>query len=529
MKRVRRACAESIVELAKVQHIPSRLRNESLVDLWKKLERDQMRTVKYAALQKLGYFIATFAPPYDNNKPRQDISGDRLKAVNELIPYFTSMAFIKTGDTQEEAEIRLHCAFCFPAVVYTVGIDGWMSLRDAFFHLARGPEEEIPGGKANTNNTILRRCLACSLHEIAKVLGEKVVEIELMPLYEAFLKDSSEDVRLSALRNFHEIIGVVSVKIRDPLLDLLNDMLSTSSPMNWRMRNSVALQLNQIISYFKAYSIRNKIAPLVFKLLDDPVAEVREKTYSSVPTLLKYMFWVNIVKNEVPDNFADQMDAEEWSSKAIKEVLRVLQSLPTMEDFSHRQSYCQITGCMANSVTDATSSNEEIKFFKRILTQDLIPLVLTLKDDKVSNVRTLLRKCLQCMPDEIVAIPEVSSTLIDLQKEEELWEEAPIKSHTDSSRRNGRTNTTRSTARNSRTDSLSTYELRTENHEEDESSVASSASSRRGRTKREKQNTTQNRNPIHGKSSSNEKSGPSQRRKKQEGDDDGNEASLASI
>jgi serine/threonine-protein phosphatase 4 regulatory subunit 1 len=349
--RVRRACAESIVELAKVPHLPARLRNDKLVDLWKKLERDQMRTVKYAALQKLGYFIATFASPFEENSPPPELSGDKLAAVNELIPYFIGMAFIKTGDLQEEAEIRLHCAFCFPAVVYTVGLKGWGTLRDAFFHLAQGPEEEIPGGKANTNNTILRRCLACSLHEVAKVLGERVVEDELMPLFEAFLKDGSEDVRLSALRNFHQIIGVVSIKKREPLLELLNDMLSTSSPMNWRMRNSVARQLNQIICYFKAHSIRNKIAPLVFKLLDDPVAEVREKTYSSVPTLLKHMFWVNIVKNEVPDIFADEMDAEEWSTKAIKEVLRVLQSLPTMEDFSHRQSFCQITGCVANSVT----------------------------------------------------------------------------------------------------------------------------------------------------------------------------------
>jgi hypothetical protein len=451
-KYVRRACCEAIVEISKV--IPSDLRNSELIPLWKRLERDPIKPVKYGALQKLGQLIATFASAESsstsvtNNKTTTNATTkSNVEAVNELLPYFTGMAFTETNEVQEDASNRLHCAFSFPAVVLTVGGAGWGKLRDAFFHLSRGPEAETVGGKPNPNNAALKRCLACSIHEISKIVGSTITESELVPIYEKFLKDPTEQVRFCALRNFHLFVqaGVTDPRIRETLLTHISDMLATASPMNWRIRDCIATQLIPLMELFDSHSVRNKITPLVFKLLDDPVSEVREKTCFSIPHLFQKMFWLHLCQTELgpSSHFATEQDARKWSSMANQEVLRVLRALPYMDDFSHRQTYCYICLCFAMATSETTTSTKSTSsisstksslsdeahkqdmdhYLKYILLKELMPLALSLKDDKVSNVRCLLRKCIRSMPKDIRGLSDVAKTLKVLDLEEELWED----------------------------------------------------------------------------------------------------------
>ena len=55
---------------------------------------------------------------------------------------------------QADAELRLYCAFSFPAVVITIGPDRWHELRESFALLIRDPSWSV------------RKTLSFSLHEV---------------------------------------------------------------------------------------------------------------------------------------------------------------------------------------------------------------------------------------------------------------------------------------------------------------------------------------------------------------------------
>lgn len=45
------------------------------------------------------------------------------------------------------------------------------------------------------NYAIIKRPLACSLHEVAKILGPARAEKELIPVLDAILKDLNDEVK----------------------------------------------------------------------------------------------------------------------------------------------------------------------------------------------------------------------------------------------------------------------------------------------------------------------------------------------
>jgi hypothetical protein len=80
-----------------------------------------------------------------------------------------------------------HCAYNFPAVLLTLGPSFWPELKPLHQQLVRDIRPRI------------RRTLACSLHEVAKILGPSLAESELMAVLLHCLKDNDE-VREGALK-----------------------------------------------------------------------------------------------------------------------------------------------------------------------------------------------------------------------------------------------------------------------------------------------------------------------------------------
>lgn len=64
------------------------------------------------------------------------------------------MNYLLENYSQADAELRLYCAFSFPAVVITIGPDRWGELRDSFGVLLRDPSWSV------------RKTLSHSLHEV---------------------------------------------------------------------------------------------------------------------------------------------------------------------------------------------------------------------------------------------------------------------------------------------------------------------------------------------------------------------------
>jgi len=141
-----------------------------------------------------------------------------------------------------------------------------------------------------------------------------------------------------------------------------------------------------------------------------------------MPFLLysKPFFWVNIVKHDECDTFSSEAETKKWATKAVAEVVKFLTQLAISEDFSFRQSYCQICACLARTIADGSS--EEVEFLGFLLVDELLPHALVMKDDRVTNVRLTLAKCLHFMPSDIQTLTNVSEAITLLDNEAHTWE-----------------------------------------------------------------------------------------------------------
>ena len=104
--------------------------------------------------------------------PAEDIS-------KELLLLFAQLAN-PTNPTASDSDVAYYCAFNFPGVTQAVGASRWGELSEAFGTLATQIQWKV------------RRTLAYSLHDIARILGRELAEQELLSLFDVFLKDLDE-------------------------------------------------------------------------------------------------------------------------------------------------------------------------------------------------------------------------------------------------------------------------------------------------------------------------------------------------
>ena len=67
-----------------------------------------------------------------------------------------------------------------PGVALTLGRERWAEIRGAYDMLAHSVHWKV------------RRSLACSLHEMARILGSELAEADLVPVFQEMLGDADE-------------------------------------------------------------------------------------------------------------------------------------------------------------------------------------------------------------------------------------------------------------------------------------------------------------------------------------------------
>lgn len=191
MYRVRRACAESLAEIAK--NVSEDIRLGVLVEIFMRLTHDPSKLVKQSILQQSGLFIATLP----------------ARAVNDnILGQYCSMIANPTGDVSVDNELKQICAFSFPAVLSVVGPKRWPQVREVrllpcllTFMFARvwlshwtlllivSLSPQVYHSLAQHRSPNIKRTLAYSLHEVAKILAEgALVEEELVPVFEEMIQ-----------------------------------------------------------------------------------------------------------------------------------------------------------------------------------------------------------------------------------------------------------------------------------------------------------------------------------------------------
>lgn len=353
---VRKACVESLVNISLALAPPNR--GELLIPLYESFLNDGSRWVRLAAYQSIGPFLASLE--------RKAITDDLLQ---HFLGMATSAASAQLGGSGE-LDMRFHCAFSFPALVSIYGRDQWPQFAPTFASLCLDSFWKV------------RRTLAYSLHELARMLGPEITEKELATAFDAYLKDAMPDIKFGAMVHFADFLEHVSPAFRESYLPVLTELLDAllADQTKWRTREIMSAQLPQLCTLFSEDATFAVIYPLAIKLITDDVAVVRHRSARACPLLVQ----------RIAGNAA-------W----LEDALAKLTALAASTRFTDRQVFvfvCQ--SFLQDAVDEKPVDGCAVELFVR----RLAPVFFSIAQDAVSNVRVVFATMLLQHRDKLVAL-----------------------------------------------------------------------------------------------------------------------------
>jgi len=365
---VRKACAESLPKVS--QCCSSDNREKLLVELFERFAEDVSRWVKMESYKNLGPFIVSFRDNIENS----DVPHHQRNAnvPDTLIKYFSDMAFVNDHDAQNESDLVEYCAYNFPAVVYTCGPEKFSStnLEKAYEHLVKDVQWKV------------RRSLACSLHEISRIVGREISERVLSPAFELFLRDLDE-VKIGVISNVSIFLSNLSLQKREQYVPMICSLPDQTD--NWRIRARVSEQLGEIAMLVSVNCVKEVIIKMAQEFFEDQFACVRKQAVISAGLLLKRMLpptpRTNSIDSSPTPNDDDiennpyyRTDDEEERKEAYEEFVAFLHRMARGE---HHRRLAFIFAC--------TSVYREIP--TDVFISEFVPELNALARDKVPNVR----------------------------------------------------------------------------------------------------------------------------------------------
>jgi len=375
MYRVRRACAESLSDVSK--HVDDDIRVGVLVEIFLRLTQDPSRLVKQSILQQSGIFIATL--------PSRAVS-------DSVLSHFCSMANGPTGDMGVDNELKHYCAYSFPAVLLTIGKERWGEVKETYQTLVQCRSPNV------------KQTLAASLHEIAKILGGgKIVEEELVPVFEDMIQDV-EAVQAGVIKYLAGFLQMLSPPICLSYLPLLHEIIHSTNPFNWRLRQSLTVQLSDLIELPPPTSVYTTLFPLVMTLLQDPVASVRRDSFKGVAKLINLLAQqaelgsASVAENSGSNTGSSPPISGNSSEQHLEIVVRAINTLARADTYQHRQLWAELCRRLIGDLPRA------------LFEKHFVDGILALTTDPVSNVRVALAIALGGWAPEHQAPWEENST-----------------------------------------------------------------------------------------------------------------------
>lgn len=342
---VRKMCADEMYNIC--EHVKQR--KDAFVTIFVNLATDESRWVCEAAFKNLGRLIYTFR---DNRVPET------------LLEYYKKVCLDPEDNMFIDAGYNFFSAYNFPAVLLTVGREGWEDLHEVYDHLIRDEDFNV------------RRTLAFSIHEVAKVIGEDLTETDLLEYFDSLIKDL-EDVRIGAIEHMSEFMSRVPTTRRALMLSFLKDI---PQEPNWRIRRSIAKQLSGLTALYPLQDVIETFIPLYEKLFKDPVYQVRKSLLSVSATFLKLL---------------------PFEDPSFQDFIHILQEQATSKDCSRRQWFA----ALCSSLCDTLDMQPFDTFFW--------PKLLELSKDPVPNVRMKVAEVMKKLSDHALfkERPEVSHAI----------------------------------------------------------------------------------------------------------------------
>ncbi|XP_045430222.1 serine/threonine-protein phosphatase 4 regulatory subunit 1 isoform X6 [Pipistrellus kuhlii] len=212
----------------------------------------------------------------------------------------------------------------------------------------------------------VRRTLAFSIHELAVILGDQLTAIDLVPIFNGFLKDLDE-VRIGVLKHLHDFLKLLHIDKRREYLYQLQEFLVTDNSRNWRFRAELAEQLILLLELYNARDVYDYLRPIALNLCADKVSSVRWISYKLVSEMVKKLHMAT------PPTFGVDL------------IHELVENFGRCPKWSGRQAFVFVCQTV---IEDDCLPMEQFAVL-------LMPHLLTLANDRVPNVRVLLAKTLR--------------------------------------------------------------------------------------------------------------------------------------
>ncbi|CAF0779211.1 unnamed protein product [Didymodactylos carnosus] len=215
---------------------------------------------------------------YSTNFPRKrsllevskSFDQDDINSIlpSALIDFYTSI-IEQSYSSGVETDVVHQSAHTFPAVALTITNSNWHLIRDTHRKLSEDLQWKV------------RRTLAYSLHELAKILTTQQTEEDLCPVFESFLRDVDE-VKIGIITHLAEFFKLLRPVMRNQYLEKLTCLTSVDNQRNWRFRSESAIQLQELCALYNPSAISDYILPLAFSLSLDKVHDVRRESIKAL-------------------------------------------------------------------------------------------------------------------------------------------------------------------------------------------------------------------------------------------------------
>lgn len=252
------------------------------------LSADIYEPVRKSVLESLGEVLYTFhndpgGPPPElvqmflGRKEDSDVrTGTRTSPYSAQLSTDTAQSATEAFYTHSE---RPHiCAFNFPAVALTLGPSRWSELREAYLELAQNPSVEV------------RKTLAASLGELAKIIGADAARKDLVGVWFSCLRFGDDSVRVKAIEIFDTLSPLLSDSDRIRMVGEISAAYGEGVFSQWRERD---ILLGNLEGYIKlaGREVSSFVKSILLKALDDTVAAVRKAAIRILPHIWHAISW----------------------------------------------------------------------------------------------------------------------------------------------------------------------------------------------------------------------------------------------
>lgn len=204
-----------------------------------------------------------------------------------------------------------------------------------------------------------------------------------------FINKDVEAVQMGVIKYLAEFLRLLSEPLRKSYLPLLHDILHSTNPFNWRLRQSLASQLPELIMLPAVEDLYATLFPLVMTLLQDPVASVRRDSYKGVVKML--LMLSEQAELQAKEGLESPSVGRRTYASQLESVIKSVNTLYRGDTFQIRQLWVELSHRLLRDLPR--------HFFEK----HFIEGILVLTSDSVTNVRVAVAVMLGGWDSEDIA------------------------------------------------------------------------------------------------------------------------------